>query len=238
MPSTPYDLVVIGGGGHGAVVSEAALALGHRLAGMLDDKTEPALCLPLGQGGYGVPRLGHTAELDPVIYRLLASAAGINNPAPPAAPLRPAWMLGIGEVTIRRRILDLIRTAHDHAATIVHPSAHVSTTARLGRGVFVGPHAVVHARAVVGDHAIINTGAIVEHDVTIADNTHIAPGTVLAGYVRVGRDTLVGLGSRVLPGMRIGSGAIVAAGAVVRQPVDDSQVVGGVPARPLKRRGG
>ena len=41
----------------------------------------------------------------------------------------------------------------------------------------------------------------------------------------------------VLPGVHIGRGAVVAAGAVVTQDVDPLDIVAGVPARRIGRRG-
>jgi len=114
------------------------------------------------------------------------------------------------------------------AATVVHPSAFISPTARLASGVFIGPSAIVHARARVGPHAIINSGAIVEHDCTIGENTHLAPGSVIGGTVTIGSDTLLGLGCRVLPGLFIGKHCTIGAGAVVLASVPDGTTVVGV----------
>lgn len=57
-----------------------------------------------------------------------------------------------------------------------------------------------------------------------------------AHRVAVGHDTWLGHAAVVLPGVTIGDGAVVAAGAVVAKDVPPYTVVGGVPARPLKRR--
>ena len=48
----------------------------------------------------------------------------------------------------------------------------------------------------------------------------------------------VWIGTRVmiLPGVVVAKGAVVAAGAVVAQKVDSMQVVGGVPAKLIKKR--
>ena len=54
--------------------------------------------------------------------------------------------------------------------------------------------------------------------------------------VRVGHDTWIGHGATVLPGVTIGNGAVVGAGAVVSRDVEPYTIVGGVPARPIKRR--
>jgi phosphonate metabolism protein (transferase hexapeptide repeat family) len=54
--------------------------------------------------------------------------------------------------------------------------------------------------------------------------------------VMVGHDTWFGHNAVILPGVTIGTGAVVAAGAVVSKDVDPYEIVGGVPARPIKRR--
>ena len=149
------------------------------------------------------------------------------------------WILAIGGIAIRRRVLEEIALIEKStsaqatyvALTLVHPTAYVSPTAEIGQGVYIGPKAVVHAFANVGNHAIINSGAIVEHECVIGENSHIAPGAVLGGNVRVGRDTLVGIGSRVLPGIQVGAGATVGGGATVVRTVVAGSTVVGVPAR-------
>lgn len=54
--------------------------------------------------------------------------------------------------------------------------------------------------------------------------------------VTMGHDVWIGHGAVVLPGRTIGTGAVVAAGAVVTKDVDPYTIVGGTPARVLKRR--
>jgi phosphonate metabolism protein (transferase hexapeptide repeat family) len=54
--------------------------------------------------------------------------------------------------------------------------------------------------------------------------------------VHIGHDVWIGHGAIVLPGRRIGTGAVVAAGAIVTKDVPSYTIVGGNPARPIKRR--
>jgi phosphonate metabolism protein (transferase hexapeptide repeat family) len=54
--------------------------------------------------------------------------------------------------------------------------------------------------------------------------------------VHIGHDVWIGHGAIVLPGRRVGTGAVIAGGAVVSKDVAPYTVVGGNPARPIKRR--
>ena len=54
--------------------------------------------------------------------------------------------------------------------------------------------------------------------------------------IRIGHDVWIGANAIVLDGVTIGTGAIVAAGAVVTKDVRPYSIVGGVPAREIKRR--
>jgi len=54
--------------------------------------------------------------------------------------------------------------------------------------------------------------------------------------VDIGHDVWIGHGAIILPGRRIGVGAVVAAGAIVTKDVPSYTIVGGNPARPIKRR--
>lgn len=55
-------------------------------------------------------------------------------------------------------------------------------------------------------------------------------------WVTVGHDVWIGHNATVLAGVRVGTGAIIAAGAVVAKDVAPYTVVGGVAAKPIKRR--
>ena len=77
------------------------------------------------------------------------------------------------------------------------------------------------------------------HNAVIATLNHnmdpARRANLLPAPVRIGDDAWLGANVTVLPGVTIGNGAVVAAGAVVSRDVEENTVVGGVPARLLRR---
>jgi len=137
-------------------------------------------------------------------------------------------IIGIGDNAQRR---DMARALSFEWRTVVHPSAFVHPSAKLGRGTVVFAGAVVQPDAVIGDHVIVNTGATVDHDCIIDDYAHLAPGVHLAGSVHVGEGAFLGIGSVAIAGVRIGRWSTLGAGAVAIRDLADGVVAVGVPAR-------
>ena len=55
-------------------------------------------------------------------------------------------------------------------------------------------------------------------------------------YAEIGNDVWIGDHVRILQGVTVGNGAVIAAGAVVTGDVEPYTIVGGVPARVIRRR--
>ncbi|HBP43718.1 MAG TPA: acetyltransferase [Clostridiales bacterium] len=56
------------------------------------------------------------------------------------------------------------------------------------------------------------------------------------GDIIIGNDVWIGYEAVIMPGVKIGDGAIIATRAVVTKDVPPYTIVGGVPARPIKKR--
>jgi sugar O-acyltransferase (sialic acid O-acetyltransferase NeuD family) len=134
-----------------------------------------------------------------------------------------------------RDILGRTGLGPDRFATLVHPTASVSSRAALGRGAYVNAGAVVAGGVVLGDHVLLGPGCIVGHNAEVGSHSIVAPGAVLSGFVRVDDSSYVGARAVVRQRLCIGAGALVGMGAVVTRDVPPGETVVGNPARPLRR---
>jgi len=123
-------------------------------------------------------------------------------------------------------------------ATVIDPTAKVSSTATIGEGTVVTMAATISAAATLGRGACLNTGSIVGHHASLADYAATGPGAILCGYASLDRGAFVGAGAIVNPKVAIGANAVVASGSVVRRDVPEHTLVAGNPAVEIRETAG
>lgn len=116
-------------------------------------------------------------------------------------------------------------------ATVIHPSARVSKSARIGQGSVIQSGVNVSSNSRIGSFCKLNVNANIMHDNEIGDYATVAPNAVLLGYVTLEEGAYIGANSTVLPNVTIGNNSVVGAGAVVVQNVQSDCTVIGVPAK-------
>jgi sugar O-acyltransferase (sialic acid O-acetyltransferase NeuD family) len=217
MAAAARELVIVGAGGFGRETAEAVRALNDngaawKLAGYLDD--DPARH---GTVIDGVPVLGSTKELGDMPDVSVVVCTG-----------RPDNYFS------RSRIVERLALPPQRYATIVHPSAWVSSTSRLGPGTVLLAQTVLTAAVTVGSHVAVMPHVTLTHDDIIDDFATIASGVCLGGNVHVGRCAYIGAGALVREERRIGAGALVGMGATVTRDIPADEIWTGVPARRLR----
>ena len=200
-------IVIMGRGGQGRVVMDAAIAAGRHVVGVLDDSTvgEHNGILVLGTPSQW-PRYKQTAD-----FALALSSQSER-------------------VELGREILG----ARGRGATIVHPSATIAPTVSLGTGTTIMANVTINANASLGDFVIINANCSVDHDCVLETGVSLGPGVTFPGNVVCRECSFIGAGVVALPGKTIGARAVVGAGSVVTKDVAAGTTVAGNPARTLQ----
>lgn len=204
-------LYLLGCGGHGRVVLDAALASGLVVTGILDPGLSPG-CLV-----FGVPVLGG----DEYLGQAEAERAGLLN--------------GVGAnpgVARRRGIYNSLSPRHAFVG-VRHPGALINRPGEIDVSAQVMAGAIVQPGVVIGPNGVVNTGASIDHDSVLEAHVFISPRAVLCGQVHVGAGAFIGAGAILMPGVRVGAGAVIGAAALVNRDVPAHAVVAGVPAKKI-----
>jgi putative colanic acid biosynthesis acetyltransferase WcaF len=141
-------------------------------------------------------------------------------------------------VSVRMRAYAALGVSFDETS-----SAHIS----LGVEMWLGRRLSMGARSTIGQRCYVDArgGIRVDSDVSISREAAILTATHLPDDpqflarvepVHLEHHCWIGMRALVLPGVRVGEGAIVGAGALVSSDVEPYAIVGGVPARFLRRR--
>ncbi len=110
----------------------------------------------------------------------------------------------------------------------------------FGRNIHIGKNVFINACCNFQDQGGIYIGdnTLIGHKVVLATLDHdLNPNDrhLICAPIRIGKNVWIGAGAIITRGVTIGDGAIVAAGAVVTKDVEANTIVGGVPAKFIKK---
>jgi acetyltransferase-like isoleucine patch superfamily enzyme len=128
--------------------------------------------------------------------------------------------------------------------SMIRPSGYYGR--EIGEGLKVGNYSNIGAYCYIGcpGHVEIGENVLMGHRVSLIAENHnfdrldvpIRQQGVIRQSIVIEDDCWLGSHSVILAGVRVGKGSIIAAGAVVTKNVPPYSIVGGVPARVIKKR--
>lgn len=108
----------------------------------------------------------------------------------------------------------------------------------MGVGCQINENVFIQA-ATIGNHCMIAPGCVLlskNHEHSRVDIPMSLQGETEDEPVTLENDVWLGRNVLIMPGVTVGHGSIVAAGAVVTKDVEPYSIVGGVPAKFIKKR--
>ena len=199
----PY--IILGAGGHGAVIADILYQCGCSLKGFLDD--------------------GAAVGTEIFDLKVIGAIDDCNKYA------ECLFLIGIGDNIIRKIIAEKYPLEY---GTAIHPSSVIGKQVEIGCGTVIMAGVAVNSRTNIGKHCIVNTKTSIDHDNNIGNFAHVSPGATLGGTVSVGDCTHIGIGATVKNNITICNDVVVGAGAVVVKDITGPGVYIGVPAGRIK----
>ncbi len=145
-----------------------------------------------------------------------------------------------GDPEIGRRMVKQVRDVgmDVHFPVLVDPSVQVECEdVEMAEGVIVFAGCVFSTGIRLGAFTFVNALCFVGHDVETGSFCRVMPHASLLGGVYLGRNVYVGAHAAIMQYKVIGDDAKVSMGSVVSTNVGAGEIVGGNPARVIKRTG-
>lgn len=202
-------LYILGAGGHGKVVADAAIKMNQwKTVYFLDDQK-------VGQ-----------RILNILVKDSISKATKYKSNY-------AEFIVAIGDNSSRKRIQRHLELSNCQIATIIHPFSSIGTDVQIGRGTVIFAGVVINPSAVIGVGCILNTSCSVDHDSNLGDFVHLSPGGRISGAVTVAGESWIGTNSTLINNINIAGKCIIGAGGVVIKSINESGTYVGIPVRKI-----
>ncbi len=207
------DIIIVGASGFGRELAEVIEEINRReptwrILGFLDDN-------PNALEGANCP------------YKLLGS---IEQWRPRQ---EERYAMAIAAPVIKEEIVSKLKDRGAQFATIIHPSAGVSSNSRIGEGAVLFGQCGVSVNVEIGEFAFLNALVGVGHDAVIGPYSMIGPKCCISGHTTLGRGVTMGALASTYPGVSVGDYATIGMNSTAIRRVKPHTTVVGVPGKVL-----
>ena len=123
---------------------------------------------------------------------------------------------------LRKEVRDRVPFKDEKFATIIHPSAVICSTSKIGYGCFIQANCTISTCSVIGNNVLISYNSIVGHESIIGDSCSIGVNVAITSDVVFGNDVYVGPGAIFTNEIKIGNNVLIGIAAVVTESVPDN----------------
>jgi sugar O-acyltransferase (sialic acid O-acetyltransferase NeuD family) len=186
------------------------LSSSYNILGFVDDNNDK-----LGMSEYGIPVFDRSALNKYPQAKVLAVPGGPKS------------------FTVREEVIASLNIDASRFISFIHPSATVSSFAKIGTNCFISAGVVITSNAFIGSNVCILPNSVIHHDTRIGDYTMIGSCVCIAGFTTVGSKCYIGSGSNIMNNIEIGDQVLIGMGSNVIRSVEAKSKVAGNPARKI-----
>ncbi len=143
-------------------------------------------------------------------------------------------IIALGEPEYRIMLYKKVKEKGYTFANVIHPSAFISPSAKMGRGLIIKPWVVVSCDAVIGDNVRIESFSGIGHGCIVRESSQLSAGVIMGGESEIGEGTYIGMNVPILEKIKVGSNSVVGAGSTVQREIPDNVIALGNPAKAMK----
>lgn len=141
----------------------------------------------------------------------------------------------IGNNKLRVRFLSLANQLGYQTPNYIHPSAIISPSVVIGKGVYVLLNTSIMPYVTIQDYVMISMNVNIAHHSVLEEGTFISTGVNFGASIVAHKYSYIGISATIMTGIKnLGEDCLVGAGAVIIKDVPDKAVVAGVPAKILR----
>ena len=206
------DVFIVGAGTYGEAMFELAELIGYSVKGFYDeDKNKIKNAIMTTEV------IGKFSEL---------STSDIYN---------KQFIVAIGNNKIRHTIMNNIIHAGGVTPTLIHPSAVISPTAQIGRGVYIQAQVNIWTKVEIDDFCILSPNVVIAHHTSIGKACLISTLSGVGASINIEDQVFIGMGATIVTGVNsIGHNTVIGAGSTVLKNIEKNSVYVGSPAKKIK----
>ncbi|MRH41219.1 hypothetical protein GH741_00860 [Aquibacillus halophilus] len=144
------------------------------------------------------------------------------------------FIFAIGSIEKRQEIVPILKEKGAKFLTLIHPTAVIFNTAKIGEGVVIGPFATVSDNVVIGDFVMMNFYSSVGHDSKIGKYSILSPYATVNGFSTLEEAVFMGTHSTITAHKNIGKESKISANSVAMYNTKPYSFVYGVPGKVKK----
>lgn len=141
------------------------------------------------------------------------------------------FLFAIGNIQIKKRVVAALKSKGAVFVSLIHPTALVAKTTKLGEGVVLCPFVTVSDHVELDDFVMMNFYSSCGHDAKVGKYSILCPYSTMNGFSTLEDEVFLGSHTTVTPLRRVGFQSQVSANSAVMYDVPAHHFVYGVPGK-------